>query len=170
MNLRHQLLKTHSKENADLIKQHILNNPDSFSDLMDIFINEDYRLIQRSAWVVGLIGNHKPEWIIPYLPQLIKCLETPKHDAVSRNIYRVLQNISIPDEYDGALYSLCLRDLSNPKSAVAIKVFGMTVAFNIAQKYPELKEELALVIEEQMPYGSKGYLSRAKKLLLKLRR
>jgi hypothetical protein len=78
--------------------------------------------------------------------------------------------MDVPEEYEGVLYDQCLKDLSNPKTATAIKVFGMTVAANIAQKYPEMHEELALSIEQQIPYSSVGYASRARKLLKRLRK
>lgn len=165
MDLRKQLLKEHSRENSELIFQHLLDNPKEFKDLMEIFTKENYRLNQRSAWIVGLAGETKGDWLIPYFPTLIESLKNPIHDAIARNIYRSFQSISIPEKYEGRIYDLALRDLSNPKSAIAIKVFAMTVAFNISKKHLELQEELELVIEEQMPYSSKGFSSRARKIL-----
>jgi len=41
----------------------------------------------------------------------------------------------------------------------------MTVLANIAQKEPELKNELRLVIEQQLSHGSTGFCSRARKVL-----
>jgi hypothetical protein len=41
----------------------------------------------------------------------------------------------------------------------------MDVIFNIVKKFPELKEELKLAIEEQMPFGSAGYKSHGGKVL-----
>lgn len=170
MDLRRQLLKEHSKENSVLITEYISNSHEAFEELMSIFINEEYRLVQRAAWPIGMLGNTKSDWFTPYYPALLECLKNPKHNAVSRNIYRTLQDITIPEEFEGSFYDQCLTDLSNPKSATAIKVFGMTVAFNIAQSYPEMHEELALTIEEQIPYTTIGYSSRARKLLKILRK
>lgn len=165
MDLRKQLLKEHSKENSQYIFDFLMENPERFNDLMEIFTTEDYRLNQRSAWIVGMVGEKIGEWLLPYFPVLIECLNQPIHDAISRNIYRSFQSLPIPQEFEARLYDLCLRDLSNPKSAVAIKVFAMTVAFNISKNHNELQEELALVIEEQLPYGSAGYTSRSRKIL-----
>ena len=41
----------------------------------------------------------------------------------------------------------------------------MDVLFNITKKFPELREELRLSIEDQMPFGSAGFLSRGTKIL-----
>jgi hypothetical protein len=48
---------------------------------------------------------------------------------------------------------------------IAIKVFSMTVLFNISKNVPEFRDELAIIIEDQMPYGSAGFKSRGKKTL-----
>lgn len=165
MDLRKQLLKEHSRENSQVIFDHLLQNPDRFKELMEIFTQENYRLNQRSAWIVGMVGEKKGDWLIPYFSTLVQCLEKPIHNAISRNIYRSLQTIAVPEEFEGRVYDLALRDLSNTQSATAIKVFAMTVAFNISKSHIELQEELAWAIEEQLPYSSVGYASRARKTL-----
>lgn len=165
MDLKKQLLKVHSKENTQLIFDYLLNHPEDFEELIRIFTQEDYRLNQRSAWVIGMVGENKGEWLLPYFPVWIDCLKNPKHNAISRNIFRSLQSIEIPEEFESAIYDLCLKDLSKTQNPTAIKVFAMTVAFNISLKHKELKEELALTIEEQIDYSSVGFASRAGKIL-----
>lgn len=165
MNLKQQLLKEHSKENSLLIFNYLLENPWEFDGLMKIFTEEDYRLNQRSAWVIGMIGETKSEWLLPYFPILLDCLNNPNHDAISRNIYRSFQSLEIPEEFAAQTYNLCIRDLSNTKTAAAIKVFAMTVAFNISNKHRELQQELSFIIEEQISYSSVGFASRARKIL-----
>jgi hypothetical protein len=44
----------------------------------------------------------------------------------------------------------------------------MTVLANIAMEEPDLKDELKIVIEDGLPYGSAAYISRAKKTLKQL--
>jgi hypothetical protein len=61
-----------------------------------------------------------------------------------------------------------LQWLRSAKVAVAIQVWCMDIAARIAMPYPELREELAFVIEAQLPYGSAGFVSRGKKILKQL--
>ena len=44
----------------------------------------------------------------------------------------------------------------------------MTVLSNIACQFPELKDELIMTIEEHMPFGSAGFVSRGRKVLNRL--
>ena len=75
MDLRKQLLKDHSKENTSLIVDHLLEHHHEVPELMHIFLQESYRLIQRAAWVVGDLARSKPELISPYIPQMIQNLK-----------------------------------------------------------------------------------------------
>ena len=96
---------------------------------------------------------------------MTQLLSQERHDAVHRNILRILEDIPIPEDIEGALYDNCFQLLNNPDRAIAIRVFAMTVAFRIAKKYPDLLDELRLSIQLHYPYGSAGFKSRAGKIL-----
>ena len=89
------------------------------------------------------------------------------HVAVKRNIMRLLQDIEIPQQLYGTLTDKCFT-LLDPKETIAVRVFSMTVLANIAKQEPDLKKELSIVIEDQLPYASAGFLSRAKQVLKEL--
>jgi hypothetical protein len=55
--------------------------------------------------------------------------------------------------------------LQNPKIAVAIRVFSMTVVANITEGQPDMRRELKLILEDQLPYGTAAFKSRARKVL-----
>ncbi len=63
---------------------------------------------------------------------------------------------------------ICFKYLEFPDEALAVKVFSMTVLGNLAKKYPEIKPELKLLIEDQLPHQTAGFKSRAKKILKQL--
>ena len=169
MDLRKQLLKDHSKENTSLIVDHLLEHHHEVPELMHIFLHESYRLIQRAAWVVGDLARSKPELISPYIPQMIQNLKKPGiHDAAKRNTMRFLQEVEINEEDWGEALDIAMKFLESNEEAIAIKVFSMTVAFKIIKKIPELKDELKMTIEDQMPYGSAGFKNRGQKIITAL--
>ena len=120
--------------------------------------------------MLSIIADKHPFLIKPYLPLLVKQLHNPKHDAVKRNVLRILQFIDIPDEVMGELADLCFNFLTSSKEAIAIKVFAMTILERIVRQYPELTQELIIIIEDQMPYGSAGFKSRGTKILKALKK
>ncbi len=166
MDLRKQLLKEHSKENTAKIVGHIQENPHLVVELMDIFLNESYRLIQRSAWVVGDLGRSNPELIRPYTGQMIVNLKRSEiHVAARRNTMRYLQEVNVDEAYWGDLLDISLKFLARNDETIAVKVFSMTVAYNIVKEVPELKDELSILIEDQLPYGTAGFKSRGQKII-----
>ena len=84
---------------------------------------------------------------------------------MKRNTVRVLQDVKIPENMHGILTDICFQYLQNPSEAIAIKVFSMTIIHNLTKQYPELKEELKFILEEQIPFQSVGFRSRAGKIL-----
>ncbi len=166
MDLRKQLLTTHSKENTTLIVNYIDGDRERFDKLMKLFLYDEYRVIQRAAWVVGDVARLHPQIVMPYIPEMVENLKKPDvHIAAKRNTLRFLSETEIPEEQWGELAELCFDYLTSMEEPVAIKVFSMTVLLSIVKKVPELKDELYYAIEDQLPYGTAGFKSRGKKTL-----
>ena len=169
MDIRQVLMEEHSRYQSQKVVDYILAHRESINELMECFFDDDLRLCQRAAWPVGILGQQRPDIILPYLPEMLAFLDHPQHDAVIRNTVRTLQYIDIPENLVGEVYERCFQYLINPKYPAAIKAFSTTVLTNIAMDIPELKEELILAIEEQIPHGTSGFVNRAGKMLRRLR-
>jgi len=164
-----ELLVKNSKEIALQVLNAIEEQPSRMEELMNCFFDEDLRICQHASWPAGMIADQNPKLIIPYLEKMLNNLDTPLHDAVIRNTFRTLQNLDVPEEIEGLAFEKAYDFLANPQNAIAIRVFAMSVCGNIARKYPELKEELIPLIEEQLPYGSAGFINRGMKVLKALK-
>lgn len=169
MNLEEQILKEHSKHNTVRIARWIGNDKKRFRQLMDLFMKGEYRVTQRSAWIVSHCADEHPALILPYLNKMIaRMMEPDVHIAVRRNVVRLLQNIEIPPSLAGKVATICFELLASQKEPVAVKCFSMTVLANIAKQEPDLKNEIRLMIEQQMPWGTGGFQSRGKRILREL--
>jgi hypothetical protein len=166
MNLEAEILKEHSKRQAVRIASWVGKDKKRFRQLMASFLKGEYRITQRSAWTVNLCADKHPELIRPYLKQMIRRMQEPGvHDAVRRNVIRILQFIEIPEKLLGEVATVCFNYLSSPGEPIAVRVFSMTVLANIVQKQPDLTNELRFVIEQQLSHGSMGFCSRARKVM-----
>jgi hypothetical protein len=169
MDVRKQLLFRHSKENTNLIVSYIGDSQKLFDQLMKLFMADEYRVTQRAAWVVGDIARIYPELIVPHFKKMVLNLRKPfLHDAVKRNTLRILQESDIPKVLWGDAADICFNFMLSKTEPIATKVFSMTVLFNISKDVPEFREELAIIIEDQLPYSSAGFKSRGKKTLIAL--
>ncbi|MBC7450473.1 MAG: hypothetical protein H7259_03180 [Cytophagales bacterium] len=168
MNLRTELLKEHSVIQAIRISSWAVQNKEHLKELMEIFFSTEPRIAQRAAWAASKAYELKPEWFSVYILKLIRISGKPVHDGIRRNSLRILQSMDIPKKYEGEMLDIAFQMLADPKAAIAIKAFAMTIAFNLVKTYPELKSELKILIEDQLPYATAAIKSRANKILKKL--
>lgn len=166
MNLRQTILAEHSKANCNRIINWIGNSQKRFDELFSLFMNDEYRVVQRAAWPLSYCSIKHPEHIQKHLGKLLKNLDKPKlHVAVKRNTVRLLQHIDIPKRFHGTVMDKCFGYIASPDEAVAVKAFSLTILQNLSHQYPEIKNELKLLIEERWNYETVAFRTRAKKIL-----
>ncbi len=170
MNLREAILEQHSKTHTTRIAQWIINEPLRIKELINIFLNDEYRVVQRTAWIVSEVATLNPAGVNPYVPVLVEKLkEEQAHIAVKRNVYRVLQFLELPEAIHGDLMNSCFDSLINPKEALAVRAFAMSILARMVKDYPEISNELALVIDDALQHeAAPSFKSRAKKVLKQL--
>src|SRR3989337_3469804 len=102
MKLREQILKEHTKANCDLIVKWVGNSQQRFDELFDLFLHDEYRVVQRAGWPLSNAVIAYPKFIQKHFSQLLKNLEKPNlHNSVKRNTVRLLQNMLVPQRFQG---------------------------------------------------------------------
>ena len=165
MTFREMLMAEHSREVTNKILEEIRQNPSRIDELMDCFLDSNNRICQRAAWPIGDLGEKFPQLVIPYMQKLIDNLAHPHHEAIKRNTVRTWQNMNIPEEFQGPVYDICFNYMIDPKEAVAIRAFSMTVCANICKEVPELCEEMLTVIPDLLENGSSVLCNRGYKVM-----
>jgi hypothetical protein len=168
MTLREELLREFSKKHTLYLKKQIGPNQEAFDELMTLFLGNEYRVTQRAAWVVSHCADEYPFLLQKHIKPMILNLQNDVNDSVKRNTVRALRDIEIPKDLHGITTEICFSLLKSGKEPVAIKIHAMVILQNIVKIYPELKDELKLSIEEQLPYGSAGFKNRGNKVLKSL--
>lgn len=170
MDIKKEILKEHSKRQTTKVVNYVGNRPARFKVLVKTFLAGPYRVTQRAAWPLSYCVQEHPNLIKPHLKSILKMLDKKDaHVAVKRNIMRLLQDIEIPKSLYGALIDKCFA-LMDPTETIAVRVFSMSVLAEIAKREPDLKKELSIVIEDQLPFASAAYVSRARKVLKQINR
>ncbi|MET6997371.1 hypothetical protein [Chitinophaga defluvii] len=167
MELLDEILWEHSREQAVKITVWIGNNPRRFKQLLSLFLEGEYRVVQRSAWIISMVAQKHPGLIAPHLHLMVKRLKDEGIPvAVKRNVIRILQFIPIPEDLHGEVMNICFEFLSDPQETIAVRCFSMTVLDNLAKAYPEIKQEIMLIVSDQLQHApSAGFRSRARRVL-----
>jgi hypothetical protein len=169
MNIRERLEAEHSKTLTLAIVKYIGTDKARFKELMTVFFNGPYRLTQRAAWPMSYVLIAEPKLLTSYYPRLIKMLnESGHHPSIHRNILRVFQEMEIPEKYRGAVVDACFKNILNETVPAAIRAFSITTACNICKDYPELKNELIIVLNELNQLPQKAAIKQRTKLALKV--
>jgi hypothetical protein len=169
MDLLAAILKEHSKAQTARIVHYVGKDKEKFAELMKLFLQGEYRVTQRSGWPLSICVEKCPELIQPYFKKLLDYLDKPgTHEAVTRNIVRILQYVEIPKRFQGRVMSACFEFVSTPDTPIAVKAFSLTVLEHLAEIYPEIKPELKVIIEERWEHETAAFRSRARKIMKKL--
>src|SRR6266498_2054012 len=159
-------IKINIAKKALSIAEYASSSPKYFKELIQCFLSNEYRLAQRAAWSITRAARKKPELIKPYIKDLVAQLSrTDVHDAVIRNSVRVLEEIEIPADLHGDVMNACFAFIEKSSTPVAIKAFSLTTLFNLSKYYPEIKNELRLIIENNWDNETAAFKSKGKKIL-----
>lgn len=110
-------------------------------------------------------------WVGSNPSQFKQLVEKPGvSGSVKRSVVRSLQFILAPKSLQGEVANLCFGYLADPSEEPAIRIFSMSVLQNLVVEVPDLGSELKLIIEDQLPYATPGFRSRANKVLKHLNR
>lgn len=151
MNLREAILKEHSRVHTLELTRWIGNKPERIALLMQLFMEDEYRVVQRAAWIVSYVARAQPALMAPYLPRLVQRLQDPDvHIAVKRNALRIFQEIAVPEALHSDLMNACFDAVADPKEAIAVRAFALGILGKLSLIYPELKNEIDLLIEDEL--------------------
>jgi hypothetical protein len=166
MDLEQALLAEHSRAQADKIVQWIGNDQRRFDQLFKLFQQGEYRVVQHAAWPLSYAVQKNPGLLKKHYTAFIRKLGQPGlHDAVRRNSVRILQDIDIPPKFHGAVMNACFAFLLDPLEKPAVKAFSLTVLQKLAMIYPDIGNELKVIIDDQWPTAPASFRSRANKVL-----
>ena len=166
MILREALLKEHSREQCNRIVSYVGNNKKRFAELMRLFFEDEYRVVQRASWPISICVEKHPELISPYIKRLLNNLSRKGvHNAVIRNTMRLLQYVAVQPKYHGQLMNICFELIQSNEMPVAPKAFSLSILHNMSVQYPEIIPELKLIIEDRWEHETVAFRTRAKKIL-----
>ncbi|MES2691321.1 MAG: hypothetical protein V4658_13010 [Bacteroidota bacterium] len=166
MNIKESLLREHSKSNTLVIVHYIGNDASLFKQLIALLQSDNQRLVQRASWPLSLIVENNPELVYPHLPLLLKLLDKPLHVAYKRNMFRLLRGMkAIPEKYHAQVIDLCMRAIPNINDAAAVRAFAIHVTGNLVSIYPELANELGILLEPLAGHELPSIRSSAKHVL-----
>ncbi|HET8860416.1 hypothetical protein [Marivirga sp.] len=161
------LAKIKFNEEKLKLQEAILEGKYSFDSLINHLTIP--KIQDKAAWVMSGVVEHRPKILTENeIGYLLKLLEDGISGVAERNIWRTFQFIDIPRVHEERCLHLAFETLENKKSAIAVEVFAMTTAFELSKNNEDLKHLLKEILLFKMGNSSKGFQSRAGKILKRI--
>jgi len=170
-NLLSQLAFSLKEENTDKNRsqwaEYILKNNIPILDLCEL-IKYDKPVSMRFIWLIGHLCDIKPQVVAPAIPYFFAVKNDVKFSNYDRSLAKMFSLCGIPTEIEAEAVDLLFNWILDPTILVSTKNYSIDALLKFSENYPELKNELKIVIEDQLSKNSVSFEKHAKRILEKL--
>ena len=158
-------LKSDSSE-ANIRKwvRYIIDHSIVLSTLHSV-LDAERTVSMRFTWLIGGLCEQASEIVFPSVAYFY----SKRHDVVFANYDRSLAKMfwlaGVPAEIEGAAIDDMFRWLMDANITVSTKTYSMFALHNLTAKYPELKNELKISLEDQLGKSTADFDKRLRKML-----
>ena len=139
-----------------------------FHNLLKLSLYEKDPVAWRAGWILDGCDEAHPGLASKHLSTIVQGLSGLESKGALRSLLRLLSRHDIGEADQGMLIDLCFGYLVSALYPVAVKVHAMQIIYNHVLLYPDLKEELVTVIQEQINNNSVAFLSRGRHIIARL--
>jgi len=170
MDFRSLLTNFPTGAEKDYFISEVGESDEKFAELLNLALFEKDPLAWSATWILDGSDEQQPGLASGYRSKIIQNLPQLESKGALRSLLRLLCRYDILEEDQGLLIDLCFGYLVSELYPVAVKVHAMQIVYNHTLIYPELKEELITLIEDQMENNSVGFKSRGMRIIRQLKK
>lgn len=168
MSLVEIIMAEHSKAQAKMIADIIIQRPELLDELLKIIFSDKEPISRRAAWPLRFIHERNEKLLTPFLSTIADSLPYVTSVSVQRSLLYILAYSPIPKICHGKLLQYTSELLLNKGTSVASMIYSLDIFFKLSKDEPDLLNELRNMIELLLPYGSAGVKSKSGKILKKI--
>ena len=154
---------------AEEVVADVLQNPVLFGEVFEGMLNDDPLVRMRSADALEKVSARHPEYLQPFKKRLINEVSQIKQQEVRWHVAQMFSYLEVSRVERDEMIKVLLSYLDTDKSKI-VKVFSMQTLADLAEKDELIRPKVVRKIEEILETGSPAIVSRAKKLLTRLKK
>ena len=154
---------------AEEVVADILQNPALFGEVFEGMLNDDPLVRMRSADALEKVSSKHPEYLQPFKNRLINEVSQIKQQEVRWHVAQMFSYLEVSRVERDEMVKVLLSYLDTDRSKI-VKVFSMQTLADLAEKDELIRPKVVRKIEEILETGSPAIVSRAKKLLPRLKK
>lgn len=165
--LRTSLIADRSNENRQKWTKKLIQQDIEVAHLLPL-LDEEHPIGMRFTWLLGHLLDTEPSRIVPIVTHCFNRRNDLTFPGIKRTIAKMLWLAGVPEEIEGLVVDELFKWVLDPKIKVAVKVYSIDALCQLTFKYPDLKDELLAVIDDQLDKNSVAFRARAKRVLKQL--
>ncbi|MBS1637987.1 MAG: hypothetical protein JST26_18890 [Bacteroidetes bacterium] len=154
MELQEILSTKISEADVRIIARKALKDKGLLDTVFNLVFHPDEKINNRASWILGHICDLDLSVMKNRDRKILGLLKSEEglKGGRTRNILRIYNTRTVPESCSSDVLDTCYRFLKDPSYAIAIRAFSITVIYNISKPYPELLEELKLVLNDLLKH------------------
>ncbi len=164
-----EYLDSSSRVKAERAAQIAGQSQQNFDVAAHVALYEPYPLSMRASWAMVICCEKYPKLFEKHLASSIQNLSKLNASGVRRNFLTILSKQNIPENLQGELLNHCFDFVLSPQEPVAVKANALQVIANHLKYYPDLKNELKAIIDNQRDKTTIAFWAKGRKILTKIR-
>lgn len=160
----------------------VLDHPETLDELLGYCFHEDNKLATKATWVLEFVCRKDLSLLFPYLDIIFENLPTAKGDGQLRSFGLICELLAIgyykqnkPDYREALTLKHkevmieCCFDWMLTNQKVACQARAMTALYFLGTETDWIHPELVMIIQQNLPQGSAGYINRGQKIVNKIK-
>ena len=148
--LRNQLVGRIHTEDVRRIVDCITNDDGDviMKVLYHLLSDTDRRVANNAAWVLSCSDSKVMRFLLRYQNQLIDLLIGTKDNSFARILFSILRRQTFEkSNLRTDFLDFCLNEIVNSNQAIAIRAHAIYVSYSLCKAYPELLNELFMMLQ-----------------------
>ncbi|MBN1186656.1 MAG: hypothetical protein JXB49_30545 [Bacteroidales bacterium] len=166
MNLE-ELLVDSSRAVADIATDTVLSDTKVYyPPLVEMAFSGKPKYSERACRIMAMVNQSNKDLVKPYVKKIIHSLNSLNSSKQMNLLYLLIDHAyPLDDDELGILVSFCFDKVAAEKVTPGVKVLSLEVLLVIIKFIPELKDELIILIQDQLPKNSAGFKVRGNRAL-----
>ncbi|MEH0158330.1 hypothetical protein V6R21_30015 [Limibacter armeniacum] len=119
---------------------------DQFVDAIKVAVTDEQPLAWRATWLIGHCMNTNDSRVEPFKDKIIDTIPF-RPDGHQRELLKLLQKIDLNEEQETKLLDICIAIWEKVGKSASVRITAFKFIATIAQKYPELKNEIEFMTQ-----------------------
>lgn len=149
---------------SQIVVEQTRKAPSLFKEVYEAIYAEDEVLAMRAVDAIEKIAKKQPEWLMPYKSDLLNQMSHFKTKEHRWHVPLLLSYLTLSKKEVTKVYKQLTAWLKDDKSGKIAKVNCLQALVDLSLKYPELKNGVKRLLNEQIEEKSPSIQARVRKL------